>query len=349
MSRNSMRSIPEIRDRLTEISIDELEKLIREHPFCQNLYYLLLQKKIAAAGGHNLDRTLALTSTYSTDRSFLFDLMTRNESKVQLLPKASIADAGPASGDAHDKEQFVGSPEPNSESEAQRSIRPITFDEGPNAHPKDASEPVDEIFDDFDYPEEDPPTSFQDFIDPDTLMPEEDEGGGLSMLEKIIEATPSKMPPFKMDLFTTEFLSTYLKIIYPAESTNSQKAVTHEKSEVPFEITNVPLSNTKEVPRTSKLKKPFVSKTSEQKELSELSSPDDLAPDQTNQQDIENFADKSVMENTEIASETLAELLIAQEQYEKAIRMYKRLILIFPQKSSYFEGKIKSLNKLLSS
>ncbi len=55
----------------------------------------------------------------------------------------------------------------------------------------------------------------------------------------------------------------------------------------------------------------------------------------------------SVRENNQLASETLAELLIRQQQYEKAIAVYERLILIFPEKTAFFAGKIESLKNLM--
>jgi len=59
------------------------------------------------------------------------------------------------------------------------------------------------------------------------------------------------------------------------------------------------------------------------------------------------FAERSLKENENVASETLAELLATQERYDKAIQMYERLSLIFPEKSSFFAGKIEQLKKRL--
>lgn len=62
---------------------------------------------------------------------------------------------------------------------------------------------------------------------------------------------------------------------------------------------------------------------------------------------ISGLVQNSVRENIHLASETLAELLIRQQQYQKAIAVYERLILIFPEKTAFFAGKIESLKNLL--
>lgn len=55
---------------------------------------------------------------------------------------------------------------------------------------------------------------------------------------------------------------------------------------------------------------------------------------------------QSITENDDIASETLAELLVRQGRYNKAIEMYGRLILLFPEKSDYFAARIKHLKSI---
>jgi hypothetical protein len=53
---------------------------------------------------------------------------------------------------------------------------------------------------------------------------------------------------------------------------------------------------------------------------------------------------KHELEQAEIISETLAELMAKQGYTEKAIEMYTRLSLLFPEKNSYFASKIEDLN-----
>ncbi|MCB0598190.1 MAG: hypothetical protein H6557_02110 [Lewinellaceae bacterium] len=55
------------------------------------------------------------------------------------------------------------------------------------------------------------------------------------------------------------------------------------------------------------------------------------------------LAIRSITENKEILSETLAELLASQGEYQRAIEMYRALMLVFPKKSDYFAVKIENL------
>lgn len=80
-----------------------------------------------------------------------------------------------------------------------------------------------------------------------------------------------------------------------------------------------------------------------QKQLSASTEPEKIASDTFNF-----FAEKSIQKNSAMVSETLAELLVAQMQYRKAIKAYEQLSLIFPKKSAFFAEKIENLKKLIS-
>jgi hypothetical protein len=55
------------------------------------------------------------------------------------------------------------------------------------------------------------------------------------------------------------------------------------------------------------------------------------------------LAEKSVAANQDILSETLAKLYARQGYRDKAVKMYERLILAFPEKSAYFAAQIAEL------
>ena len=61
----------------------------------------------------------------------------------------------------------------------------------------------------------------------------------------------------------------------------------------------------------------------------------------------EESARRSIEENDEILSETLARLVAAQGKKEKAIKIYQKLMLKYPQKSHTFAAQIEKLRKEL--
>src|SRR5690606_21222293 len=61
----------------------------------------------------------------------------------------------------------------------------------------------------------------------------------------------------------------------------------------------------------------------------------------------ENKARKSSEEQFDLVTETLANIYVDQAMYVKAIEVYKKLILKFPEKKSYFATQIKNLEEKL--
>ena len=57
-------------------------------------------------------------------------------------------------------------------------------------------------------------------------------------------------------------------------------------------------------------------------------------------------AKKSLIENNDLVTPTLAKVYLEQEHYEKAKLAYKQLILKYPEKSSFFASRIELIDKL---
>ncbi len=56
--------------------------------------------------------------------------------------------------------------------------------------------------------------------------------------------------------------------------------------------------------------------------------------------------EKSVSEDEELITETLANIYFQQNNYEKALEAYKKLSLKYPEKSIYFASRIKEIEEL---
>lgn len=65
------------------------------------------------------------------------------------------------------------------------------------------------------------------------------------------------------------------------------------------------------------------------------------------QESVNRIARRSLLAQDDVASETLARLLVQQGQYQNAIKMYRRLMLLYPDKKTIFAGLINDLKEKL--
>lgn len=63
----------------------------------------------------------------------------------------------------------------------------------------------------------------------------------------------------------------------------------------------------------------------------------------------EDISTKSIEEPEELASETLAQIFISQGYFEKALAVYEKLCLKYPEKSSYFADQIHKVKEQINS
>jgi hypothetical protein len=64
-------------------------------------------------------------------------------------------------------------------------------------------------------------------------------------------------------------------------------------------------------------------------------------------ENVGKIARRSLVAQEVVASETLAKLLVRQGQYQNAIKMYRQLVLLYPDKKTTFAGLINNLKEKL--
>jgi hypothetical protein len=74
-----------------------------------------------------------------------------------------------------------------------------------------------------------------------------------------------------------------------------------------------------------------------------------IRPPKADKLDTENKARKSSEDHLDLVSETLAKIYTDQMLYHKAIDTYQKLSLKFPEKSTYFAGRIQEIEKKINS
>ncbi len=73
-----------------------------------------------------------------------------------------------------------------------------------------------------------------------------------------------------------------------------------------------------------------------------------IQPLQAEKLDLENKARKSSEDQHSLVTETLAKIYVEQGLYPKAIDVYKKLVLKYPEKNAYFAARITELEKKLN-
>ncbi|MBN2165390.1 MAG: hypothetical protein JW717_03860 [Marinilabiliaceae bacterium] len=73
-----------------------------------------------------------------------------------------------------------------------------------------------------------------------------------------------------------------------------------------------------------------------------------IAPTKETSGGAVNIAASSIEENDHLMTETLANIHIKQKHYEKAIAIFEKLSLKYPEKNIYFATRIEELEKLIS-
>ncbi|MBK7408391.1 MAG: hypothetical protein IPJ40_10230 [Saprospirales bacterium] len=298
--------------KLYQIPYQELKSLVVQYPYCQPLRILLLQKS-QMEQHPDFERNLHAAATYLPDRTLLFF----------LIREFKALDSGELLFELEEERLEL-----KSLSEILAERQPLET-ETPAVDPPTASETkaVIELF-----REEEEEAQTTDLEDapieeeiPEVATPLEEEIPEVEM-EVEPEATPEPEPIPEPEPVVQLVVNPVSKPAAPQPKSafsSWQKRYDQLRMLASLSTFDIPPA-----PKTSK-------KTGKG-EPGKESSRTPLAQD---------LARKSVEEKEAIISETLAELLARQGHLQKAIAMYEKLCLIFPEKSSFFAQKIENLKR----
>jgi hypothetical protein len=355
------------------VSEDELQKLADDYPYFQQAH-ILLAKKYLLDNNPDFEEKLHTVAIYASDRTNLRAIMLGNETKeiiqelhsyeiaavaieneavnieseiVEELSHASMSDMLPPQDTLLEEENYDAVTNENTitEAEALEELEEASLpseaakeDELSHASMSDMLPQQDTLLEEENY----------------DVLTEEDtvtEAAAMEELEAVVETPPQSNGNSAAESFNINqphTFSDWLKFIE-----NSPRALLHKSSapdyhpiSVPDPPANravqdnrIPIEHTPDIlvaepPDNLQAIDEFVAETAHVK-------------DSVNVIPVKQLADKSIEEDDELLSETLARIYEEQGLYNKAIRVYAKLSLKFPKKSVYFASLIKDLKSKL--
>jgi hypothetical protein len=329
---------------LHQVSYQELKSLVLQYPYSPNLRYLLLLKSLFD-DSKDFDRNQVLASLTSPDRKKLRQLVKQYTRIKDMQENYAISEEFLELKDLSALEDLVEEPNP-----ATATAPPVGKAEAivPTVMRPDLDEEIDEESD----------LSFLQNLHFNTediaVLGEKDEPAAVS----VPDVAEQQEAGSQMEAATAapEQVETALEPVASEATPSEVPATVVESPAIPLEITNEQDVQPMPRPRSSfnawlrQFNPPQAGLlNTELKDISLNNRPHHASPPPIVEEDPEQFAEHSVEEDAEIASETLALLLEKQKLFSKAISMYERLQLKYPEKSSLFAAKIEELSRKLNS
>lgn len=309
---------------LHRVSYQELKTMVLQYPYCQNLRHLLLIKS-SQVDHADFERNLQLAATYSLDRTLLFKQMKDSAFKGIF-----------AENNAMPTTLLALQPEDTEELTALPVLNLLTAA---------AEVPINQGF-----------MSAQDLVKMSGAQRFDDDID-LEDLRAAAIATPKPPKPTNapslQDLLLPESAATDI----PLEITNVGRVVLTEEDKAyltpeqahsftdwlqQFRTTHpqqLEPTNPPEVTIPDAEVSPVLADANSDDEYTDN---DEVSEEYLQ---VANIVEKSVAFQVFNASETLADLLVIQERYDKAIEVYEQLSLKFPEKSAFFAQKIALLKE----
>ena len=326
---------------LHRVSYQELKSLVAAYPFSSNLRILLLLKS-KFEKHPDFNRNLILAATYTSDRALLHKIM------HAAVPKFITEDLV-------EQEEVL-------ELMDLEKVEAIMSKEQPNELPKSVVvNPIKEnptwASDIFDEPTTEAASGSISVVSLDSLL---NDASNSNEIEDSTAKTAEineyrkKIIDFSVDNFVS--ISNVLEQIDlkspPIEIVNVEpRRYSYEKKVSPLPKNSFAswLSQF-EKDLNRELGTPDINQTLEKVEATKIikvvESKDEKAISKKKKLSTKKVAEKSLQLNNTIVSETLAELLVKQERFDKAIEMYEKLSLKYPEKRHIFAAQIQKIKIL---
>ncbi len=323
--------------KLRELGYQDLQNLINQFPYCQNLRFLIA-KKSHVEDHPDFEKWLNLAATHSTDRSYLYQLLhevdfqkdyvfVEEKFDLETLPAAQEQETPIL--EVLEKEEIIFSEkEINNKLEHNIPAPSITlaseehYDSSEDAEEDDSDEPLVTLSDllktNTVEKEIETPAEIENItvveVPQESLILEENPIKEAILTDFMQESQPTSPKPLPKSAFSSwkktniakqEGLSTIQLV--------SEKEITIHKQRIEYKMEE---SQEKKKKKDKKKKK----------------STDTIA-----------FADRSLIPNEDLATETLAKILVQQGRNERAITMFEKLKLQIPEKSTFFAAEINKL------
>lgn len=315
---------------IDENTLVDLNKLVEQYPYCSSLHLIHL-KGLALHHDLNFERELAKTAIHATDRNHLYTLIHSNPGQLEFeieQIEANVQDLqpDPRESSLEIKEAIERMPLREEVVEEKKAISAI---------------PMEEISD----------TPFENGIN-NTDLDDDILTNAIDLIYVNSGIEPLKDEE-KIDI-QQEF---------PKEKVNETKTTAIEKSieAVDKNDSSGPLSfvdwlkqKQNKIVEIEKLAE--ISANDEKEEERKKGSVNDLLEKFINEQPtisrpVKDFynpvknARESIEESDDMITETLAKIYALQKNYSKAITAYEKLILLYPEKKTYFASRIENLRE----
>ncbi len=348
----------------------EVNGALLRYPYCQSFH--ILRAKMHEYTRHvNAKKSLNMAAAYSTDRTFLYHAMKNlYEDKTPAIPEQVVDLTNIFS------EPILTLDEPPV-SQFEILSAPIEVNtngisaNGNHAPKVEVPEEIPFEIAPFDgeFIEDEEPLRTRDLFDieenvqeeikpePEKEIVEEDELLTLSELLKE-ENVPAEIQAEPLEIVEDEELMTVSKLFQMEENIPKKKKIKPKKKKKK-NLKNKAATDTQTPDFTDwlmNLDAPKVTSYEVKKEAKKVKKPKKIAkpiskkpePKSTKKagdkgKRLKKLIEKSVKTDTDLVSETLANLLVAQGKNKKAIKMYEQLSLKFPEKSAYFAAQIEKL------